>query len=113
MRSSVLLVAIVVVYAVAAPTTAIPGGWSPIKDINDPHIQELGEWAVTEHVKQANDGLKFSRVVSGDQQVVAGVNYRLVVDASNNDGKDAKYQAVVYEREWTNTRELVSFKPVN
>ncbi|OEL33721.1 Cysteine proteinase inhibitor 8 [Dichanthelium oligosanthes] len=91
----------------------VPGGYSPIPDINDRHVQELGGWAVSEHVKKANDGLKFNKVVSGDVQVVSGLNYRLIIDASGSNGKDAKYEAVVWERDWTNTRQLLSFKPAN
>ncbi|GJN11266.1 hypothetical protein PR202_ga29444 [Eleusine coracana subsp. coracana] len=39
-----------------ASTTAKP------VDINDPYIQNLGKWAVAQHVKQANDGIKFNKV---------------------------------------------------
>lgn len=114
MRTSLLVAAVAaVVCAVATPTAAIPGGWAPITDINDPHVQELGGWAVAEHVKKANDGLKFSKVVSGDQQVVSGINYRLVIDALSRDGKGASYKALVYEQNWTNTRRLLSFEPAN
>ncbi|KAL5211606.1 hypothetical protein ABZP36_022453 [Zizania latifolia] len=87
------------------------GGWSQIKDVSDPHIQELGGWAVRQHVSLASDGLRFRRVTSGEQQVVSGMNYRLVIVASGPGGKRASYVAVVYEQSWTNTRQLTSFKP--
>ncbi|KAF8690802.1 hypothetical protein HU200_041193 [Digitaria exilis] len=115
MRTSLLVViAIVAIQMVATPTMAgLVGGFKPIDNINDPHVQELGGWAVTEHVKKANDGLTFTNVVSGDVQVVAGYKYRLIVDVSDSNGKDAKYQAVVWERDWLNSRELLSFKLAN
>ncbi|TVU47967.1 hypothetical protein EJB05_07585, partial [Eragrostis curvula] len=109
MRTTFLFLAIA---AVVSTVAAIPGGWGPIPaaEINDPHIQELGSWAVAEHLKVANERLRFVRVVSGEAQVVAGMNYRLVIDALNLlAGKDFMYNAVVYERSWTNTRMLVNF----
>jgi hypothetical protein len=119
-----LLVAVLaVVYTVVTPTMAarvtagrwlpagVPGGFSPISNINDRHIQELGGWAVSEHDKKANDGIKFKRVVSGDVQVVEGLNYRLIIDASDGSSKDATYEAMVWEMDWVNFRELTSFKP--
>jgi hypothetical protein len=68
---------------------------------------------VAEHVKRANDGLKFGRVVSGEDQIVAGMNYFLLIQAINGDGENGIYKARVYEQSWTNTRELVSFGPAN
>ena len=46
--------------------TMIYGGWNPIDNIDEAEIQRLGEWVVSEHVKRANGGLKFVKVVSGD-----------------------------------------------
>ena len=86
------------------------GGWSPAKDVSDPHIKELGSWAVAEHTRQANDGLRFGKVISAqEQQIVDGVNYKLFLDAADASGDVADYGALVYEQEQTNTRELTSF----
>lgn len=91
------------------------GGWSPIPDVGDEHIQELGGWALgkAKEARLAGDGLRFRRVVRGEQQVVSGMNYRLVVDAADPKGRSAPYVAVVYEQVWTSTRELTSFKPAS
>ncbi|KAK3137367.1 hypothetical protein QOZ80_5BG0451370 [Eleusine coracana subsp. coracana] len=91
------------------------GGWGPIPDVADAHIQELGGWALgqAKQDRLASDGLRFRRVVRGEQQVVSGMNYRLVVDAADLKGQSAPYVAVVYEQSWTNTRKLTSFKPVS
>lgn len=110
------LSSVVVAPAAAAPAGEVPrfvvGGWRPIKDVSDPHIQELGRWAVLEYVKRANDGLAFVKVVRGEEQVVAGTNYRLVIEATNGAGKSAAYVAVVYEALST-ARKLLSFGPAN
>ena len=87
------------------------GGWSPIADVGDAHIQKLGAWAVAQHARLASDGLRFRRVTSGKQQVVSGMKYRLVVDAADPAGRSASYVVEVYEQSWTNTRQLTSFKP--
>ncbi|XP_062213376.1 cysteine proteinase inhibitor 8-like [Phragmites australis] len=91
------------------------GGWSPIPDVSDPHIQKLGAWALgqAKQARLASDGLRFRRVVRGEQQVVSGMNYRLLVDAADPTGRSAPYVAVVYEQVWTGTRQLTSFKPAS
>uniref|UniRef100_K4AGC7 Cystatin domain-containing protein n=2 Tax=Setaria italica TaxID=4555 RepID=K4AGC7_SETIT len=115
MRTCSLLVAIAAAIAAAAttPVTAtLHGGWGVIPDVEDAHVQEIGAWAVAEHVKRANDGLRFGKVVSGEEQVVSGANYRLDIVAVNLAGQNATYNAVVSEQIWTNTRKLLSFDRV-
>uniref|UniRef100_A0ACD5YUW1 Uncharacterized protein n=1 Tax=Avena sativa TaxID=4498 RepID=A0ACD5YUW1_AVESA len=90
--------------------TPIEDGWEPIPYINDQHIQELGGWAVSEFLKHSNCLIKFSKVVSGKEQIVSGMNYALVIDASDvGSGKLGRYNAEVYEQEWTKTRKLIFF----
>uniref|UniRef100_A0ACD5Y6W8 Uncharacterized protein n=1 Tax=Avena sativa TaxID=4498 RepID=A0ACD5Y6W8_AVESA len=116
MKIGTLLVAIATIICVAAtPATAIPGGWSKIKNIADPHIQELGKWAVMEHNKVGNDNLKFLKVVSGEQQIVNGVNYHLFIDALRLDGSHGTYKAGLFEEDSSNlnTRKLISFSSTN
>jgi cystatin-C len=106
-----LLAATFAVTAALGGRGRIVGGWGPIGDVTDPHIQELGGWAVTQHAKLAGDRLQFRRVTRGEEQVVSGMNYRLFVEAVDGTGTSAPYVAVVYEQAWTRTRELTSFKP--
>ncbi|GJM94910.1 hypothetical protein PR202_ga11594 [Eleusine coracana subsp. coracana] len=124
MGRSILSAALIAAVAVAGLCFVAPavsarvapqllGGWSPITDVNDAHIQELGSWAVAEHVRLVNDGLRFNKVVSGEDQVVSGMNYKLILDVTNADGNDATYGAVVHEQELTKKRQLMSFKPAN
>ncbi|GAB2212990.1 hypothetical protein Droror1_Dr00021001 [Drosera rotundifolia] len=88
----------------------IAGGYSPISRLNDPSITDIAVFAVTEHNRIAHSNLKFVKVVKGEQQVVAGVNYRLLIVAEEEDGGvGGKYQAVVYERPWEHFRSLTSF----
>ncbi|KAK7859172.1 cysteine proteinase inhibitor 5 [Quercus suber] len=74
------------------------GGWQPIKNITEPHVKEIGEYAVEEYNKESKSQLKFVSVVKGETQVVAGTNYRLIL--ATKDGALAKnYQAVVWKSE--------------
>ncbi|CAA6667341.1 unnamed protein product [Spirodela intermedia] len=56
----------------AAQRGPLVGGYAKIKDVKDPHIKEIGKYAVSENNKQTGGNLAFVRVVSGRQQVVAG-----------------------------------------
>nr|CAB3474017.1 unnamed protein product [Digitaria exilis] len=104
MRTIILLlfvVGVIAIYLTSTPTTTA----TPV-DITDPDIQDLGRWAVTEHVKKANDGIKFKSVVSADQTNGAdfGQYYGLVIDALDGHGKDGKYKAQVRFRDFGNDR---------
>jgi hypothetical protein len=53
MKTFNLLIFVVAAVVVAYPVdTSAHGSWYPIGDPkNEPHVQELGAWAVAEHVK--------------------------------------------------------------
>ncbi|KAG8073984.1 hypothetical protein GUJ93_ZPchr0006g40658 [Zizania palustris] len=114
-------VAVGVVAASAGRATAASavGLWEEIRNVDDPKIQELGRWAVVAANKRAgaptNDALTFNRVYGAEKQVVAGLSYRLHLEASSGGGAiSARYVAEVYQQEAAaNTRELVSFQPTH
>ncbi|TQE07874.1 hypothetical protein C1H46_006523 [Malus baccata] len=70
-----------------------------------------------EYNKQAKgqNKLAFERVVRGDMQMVAGMNYRLVISAKNKSVADpdvatpAEYEGIVWERTWLHFKQLTSF----
>lgn len=88
------------------------GGWAPIKDVEASHVRELGQFAVEEHNRREHGELTFDKVVRGETQVVAGINYRLVLRACDAGGSVADYKAVVWEKVWINFRQLTSFVPI-
>jgi len=107
----IVLVSVFFASAVARKNIAI-GGWSPIKNINDPHVTEIANYAVTEHEKRSGEKLKLEKVIKGETQIVAGVNYRLVL--ATTDGSSSKnYEALVWEKAWEHFRNLTSFTPVH
>ncbi|XP_024983929.1 cysteine proteinase inhibitor 5-like [Cynara cardunculus var. scolymus] len=94
----------------AARSGALVGGWTKITDVNDPTVVDIGKFAVDQHNKQDQASLKFSTVVNGEKQVVAGMNYNLTITAA--DGTvDKNYVAVVWDKPWVkNSRRLTSFR---
>ncbi|KAK6938876.1 Cystatin domain [Dillenia turbinata] len=90
----------------------IPGGWQPITNLKDPHVVEIAEFAVTQHNKVAKENLKFESVIKGETQVVAGMNYKLVLAAKDGEAEN-NYEAVVWEKAWLGYRNLTSFKIVH
>ncbi|KAJ4836296.1 hypothetical protein Tsubulata_008030 [Turnera subulata] len=88
---------------------ALLGGWEPIKDLQDPHVREIAEYAVSEHGRLKNLKLNLDKVVKGETQVVSGVKYRLVL-AVDEEGAGTKQYSVVVEEE--TKKHLKSFKHV-
>nr|AJD79055.1 CPI-4 [Morus alba var. atropurpurea] len=112
MRPHFLLVilSVLVVPLAAKRTGPLVGGWTPIKDLSDPHVKEIANFAVSEYNKQSKASLKLKSIVKGETQVVAGTNYRLVL-AVKNGATAERYEAVVWEKPWQHFRNLTSFKP--
>ncbi|GAB4826495.1 hypothetical protein Ancab_033391 [Ancistrocladus abbreviatus] len=112
---SVLFLSLLLLYftvsGVCAGRAAVVGTYRPIKDLNDPHLIEIAMFAVAEHNKEEQMDLEYTKIVKGESQVVAGINYRLVI-AAKDSADLGNYEAVVYERTWEHYRSLTSFKKV-
>uniref|UniRef100_A0ACD5W8U5 Uncharacterized protein n=1 Tax=Avena sativa TaxID=4498 RepID=A0ACD5W8U5_AVESA len=110
MRTCTMILVLLLTFTVVYPAAA--EYWYPIEDVETPHVQELGGWAVAEHVRQRHDGLRFGKVTSGELQMVAGVKYHLLIDALSSGGEHGRYEAVLIEEKRSSTRRLISFGPV-
>ncbi|KAK7359870.1 hypothetical protein VNO77_01835 [Canavalia gladiata] len=96
----------------AVRSEALPGGWTPIKDLKERRVVEIANYAVTEYDKRSGANLTLVKVVKGETQVVAGTNYRLVLKAK--DGSTVlNYEAIVWEKPWVHFRNLTSFEPLH
>ncbi|CAO2840205.1 unnamed protein product [Amaranthus hypochondriacus] len=84
------------------------GDYQPIKNLNDPYVQEIAKYAIDEHDKEKKDHLGLVKLVKGEFQVVSGINYRLIISA--NDTLD--YEAIVFDNKRLHQRRLTSFIPV-
>ncbi|TQD80446.1 hypothetical protein C1H46_034036 [Malus baccata] len=61
------------------------GGYYPIENLNDPHLREIVDFAVSEYNKIHDKKLVFQKLVQGESQAIAGIYYKLfieVVDSS-------------------------------
>uniref|UniRef100_A0A0D9VR29 Cystatin domain-containing protein n=1 Tax=Leersia perrieri TaxID=77586 RepID=A0A0D9VR29_9ORYZ len=110
-------VAIVVVCVAAtvpgATAYGLIGRWRHIQNISDPHIQELGQWAVMEINKVSPSSLlMFSKVTSGLEPAFhfRKMKYRLLhIDASRC-GVMHSYKALLIIEQANNMRKLLSFE---
>ena len=78
----------------------LTGGYHEIKDINDPSIKLIAEFAVYEFNQQKKTNLVLKEIKKGYYQIVAGTNYRLFISAvdKHDDHKSINdYVTVVYE----------------
>ncbi|RRT32120.1 hypothetical protein B296_00051058 [Ensete ventricosum] len=92
------------------PRKEVHGGWATIKDLKDPHVREIAEFAVSEHNKLEKTNLTLRKVEGGEIQVVEGMNYKLVLEAKDDGaGMVSEYKAVVWEKTWKHYRKLTSF----
>ena len=58
------------------------GRFYPIKNVSDPHVKKVARFAVKMHNEEQNneeDALRYLKVLEGWYQVVAGINYRLII----------------------------------
>ncbi|GMI93263.1 hypothetical protein HRI_002995600 [Hibiscus trionum] len=94
-----------------SPIGSMVGVWTPIKDIKDPHVIEVAEFAVDEYNKQVNSSLKLVVVVNGETRVASGTNYWLFLQATGRAGK-RMYRAFVWEKAWKRLKQLISFEPL-
>jgi len=107
-----LAIVVLVLFAFVAKIQAIEGGYSPIGNINDPHVIEIANFAVTEYDKKSGATLKLKKIIKGESQVVDGTNYRLTFSADLSSTISKVYEAIVYETLNKSTRKLTSFRLV-
>ncbi|GAB2252642.1 hypothetical protein Droror1_Dr00005489 [Drosera rotundifolia] len=85
------------------------GGWQEIKNITDPYMVGIAEFAVTEHDKKFHAEVKFGQLLAGEYQVINGANYRIAIEAFEGSIK-GRYAAFVTDRPWQKIKVLKSFE---
>uniref|UniRef100_A0A0A8XUI8 Psei8 n=1 Tax=Arundo donax TaxID=35708 RepID=A0A0A8XUI8_ARUDO len=95
-RAMILLAGATAITASAAigQSARADGGWEEIKNVSDPYVEEIGNWAVMKHNELTGEKLQFSEVVKGWKQVVAGTNYMLDLKTK---GSSRTYSAMVFD----------------
>ncbi|CAH8348705.1 unnamed protein product [Eruca vesicaria subsp. sativa] len=125
-----LVIAIVTPSANAIRKPVVLGGKSDVPNVQtNMEVQELGRYCVEqfnlrEQSEQGNvassitdtavlNPLTFSRVVSAQQQVVAGLKYYLRIEVTQPDGTSRMFDSVVVVQPWLNSKTLLGFTPVS
>ncbi|GAU15079.1 hypothetical protein TSUD_08170 [Trifolium subterraneum] len=109
----VVLLLIVLLASTPVRNQAIQGDWTPIKNIDDPHVIEIANYAVTEHDRQTGLKLKLEKVISGETKIFPeGTKICLNITASE-DSASNKYNIAVLENPVNHFRNLTSFVPLN
>uniref|UniRef100_A0A482ZE59 U20-Lycotoxin-Lsp1a_1 n=1 Tax=Lycosa sp. SGP-2016 TaxID=1905177 RepID=A0A482ZE59_9ARAC len=102
------------------------GGWSDVEDTNSENFQKIVSFATDEISVQLGSSNKKQaiEILSGRQQVVAGMKYKIVmrigetdckVDENDKDcnlksgGEIHKCSAVVWDRAWLNETKLLDY----
>ncbi|KAK9904803.1 hypothetical protein WJX75_002797 [Coccomyxa subellipsoidea] len=85
------------------------GGYKTHDDhSNDARVQEAAKFAVEKLGEQRNEKLDLIKVLSAHTQVVAGTNYKLLLDIANSSNKMEKIEATVYEPLGNQEKQLTS-----
>ncbi|XP_073296615.1 cysteine proteinase inhibitor 5-like [Primulina huaijiensis] len=110
---SLLVVAFSILLASFSIEASI-AGWNPISNLTDPKVVEIGKFAVKEHNKRVNALLSFVSIVKGETQIVNGMNYRLIISATDAHAANAEsnYRVVVWDNPWRKERRLISFEKI-
>ncbi|KAM0066054.1 putative Cystatin domain-containing protein [Helianthus debilis subsp. tardiflorus] len=106
------LITFLTIFFLCKPSAAVggvlSGGWKPIPDVTDLTVVSIGKCAVDESNKESLTSLNFRKMVKGDQQVVAGMNYNLTIMAAYG-GDEKNYVALVWVKPWEKFMKLLSF----
>ncbi|KAK3150620.1 hypothetical protein QOZ80_3AG0235530 [Eleusine coracana subsp. coracana] len=96
-----------------SPPLGIPApAWTPVKDVNDRTIQQVGQFSVVAYFFNTGTKLEFVNVVSGQSQPYNGGNsYRLVITVAGPGTETSRYSASVWGILGTTTWQLWSFAP--
>ncbi|XP_038680936.1 cysteine proteinase inhibitor 1-like [Tripterygium wilfordii] len=114
MKSQVYLLIFTLAIAITATVSKSQpvGGYFPIKDLEDPYVIGIAEFAISEYNKMAMTNLELISILKGEEQVVAGKNYKLVLAAT--DGLvTGNYLTIVYDRPWEHYRSLTEFSKLS
>ncbi len=105
MKPFVLLLVPGLIFFVAFATMAAPGSFSDVP-VTDKAVIAAAKFAVEAKAKHIQDGkkkesvqLKLLRLLSAEQQVVSGINFKLKLYVSL-DGEDKEAEAVVWWQAW-------------
>ncbi len=89
-----------------AAKAQIAGGYGSV-DTKDPQVKAAARYAVTVENRKVRSGVVLLSLVKAEQQVVAGMNYKLCLKVRN--GKRVRYATAVVYRDLKGKRSLTSW----
>lgn len=110
-KSGPLVLAILSVMAVAA--LGLTGGWEPIQNLKEGRVIPVAHYAVAAYNKEELTSLSLVSVLKAEKQIVAGVNYRLVLSAKDSAAAAAAAAAPVHTYTAVVFVPLSANKPLN
>ncbi|KAK8575483.1 hypothetical protein V6N13_033278 [Hibiscus sabdariffa] len=75
----------------------VAGEWTPIQNIDDPHVKEIAEFAVSEYFQHEKTMFKLVEVIRGQTQVASGTKYWLLLLVDEMMSME-NYEAIVWEK---------------
>lgn len=87
-------------------------GWTPIMNLSDTKVVDIGKFAVARHNYQAKTQLAFNNLVNGQTRSGAGTEYNITIAAKDGGDDDMlkNYIAIVIDRQFQDFMHLVSFR---
>ncbi|CAH8333044.1 unnamed protein product [Eruca vesicaria subsp. sativa] len=89
-----------------------PGPWKRITDLNDVYYVDIAKFAVNEHNKQADDNLRFIRILEGKEQMDTGQRDYFKIGVNNREDLAEIYEASVFNKEYKNVLTLEYFRRI-
>lgn len=103
-----LLVFCCLVFAAASASAQemMTGNYRPVNK-NDAQVKAAAKYAITAEAKRVKRGISLVSISKAEQQVVAGMNYRVCMKV--RDGRKTRWATAVVYRHWKGTRSLTSW----
>ena len=101
-----LLVFCFIGFAAKTATAQMPGGYNSVNK-NDPQVKAAARYAVTTQSKRAGHSITLISISKAEQQVVAGMNYKVCLKVS--DRKRTRWATAVVYRDLKGGRSLTSW----
>ena len=78
--------------------TTKTSGYRPITNLEDPHVKQIANFAISNQNKKQNTNLQLVKIINAQKQIVQGTNYKLIITAKVKDGGLIfNYETVIFE----------------
>lgn len=100
---------LLLIFALALLVLSTPGGYTPLDQTDLPNLAHNEIYQAAEararEVFQEKNNANLGAVVAVQQQMVAGINYRITFESP-----EGRYDVVVFTQPWTNTIKVLDIQ---